>query len=195
VSYHKAQREVYREVARRSSTITKQSLPTRRQIALRRIQEKLHAAPAKALSGSEELESVLPVKDRRATWRELQAEGFELPELEVSSGVFWIVATMVLTPLGLLILTLRNWFALFSIVEFIFLAYKLSRPLAIHPPPWCRTVGQAALCLRNIRTAACVVAWTPEEIVERVRMIIAESAGVPIEEVKESSRITDFVDC
>jgi hypothetical protein len=99
------------------------SHPTRRQIALRRFQEKLQelAAPAMDLSGSEELETILPVDDRQATWRELQAAGFRLPELEISPMVFWIAAAMVLTPLLLLVLALRSWFALVSIVELSFL--------------------------------------------------------------------------
>ena len=104
--------------------------PTRRQIALRRIQEKLHemAAPAKDLSGSEELETILPVGERQAIWRELQAAGFELPELEISTEVFCLAAATVLTPLGLLVLALQSWIVLLSIVELAFLAYKLTPP-------------------------------------------------------------------
>ena len=63
----------------------------------------------------------------------------------ISPAVFWIAAFMVLTPLVLLVLALRTWFALFSIVELSFLAYKLTRPLAIHPPACCRTVGARPL--------------------------------------------------
>ena len=170
------------------------SLPTRRQIALRRLHE--IAAPAKDLSGSEELETILPVGDRQAIWRDLQAAGFELPELEISTEVFWIAAAMVLTPLGLLVLALQTWFAILAIVELTFLAYKLTRPLATHPPPWCKTVGQAALCLRNIRTPdGRIVGWTQEEVSEKVRMIIAESACLPIEKVTESARLTDLLGC
>lgn len=182
-------------IAPGSKTMGNPSLPTRRQIALRRLQEKI-AAPAKDLSGSEELETILPVGDRQATWRELQAEGFELPELEISPLVFWIAAAMVLTPLGLLVLALRTWFAILSIVDLTFLAYKLTRPLAIHPPQWCRTVGQAALCLSNIRTPdGRIVGWTREEISEKVRMIIAEAAGLPIQKVTEGARLTDLLGC
>jgi hypothetical protein len=153
-------------------------------------------APALELSGSEELESILPVEDRRTIWRELQAAGFELPELEVSSKVFWIAAAMVLTPLGLLALALRTWFALLSLFELTFLAYRLTRPLAVHSPQWCRTVRQAASCLRNIRRPdGQVVPWTREEISEKVRMLIAERAGLPIEEVTEDSRFIDLFGC
>jgi hypothetical protein len=171
---------------------------TRRQIGLRRLQETLHeiALPTKELSGSEELEAVLPLEDRRITWRELQSADFDLPELEVSPQVFWIAGLMVLTPLGLLCLASRTWFVIWSFVELTFLAYKLTRPLAVHPPAWCRTVGQAALCLRYVRTPdGQGVPWTREEIAERVRMIIAESANVPIDQVTEDARLTDLLGC
>ncbi len=127
---------------------------------------------------------------------ELQAAGFELPELVISPEVFWIATAMVLTPLGFLVLALRTWFAILSIVELTFLAYKLTRPLAVHPPLSCRTVGQAALCLRKIRTAdGRIVGWTREEVSERVRMIIADSAGLPIEKVTEGARLIDLLGC
>jgi hypothetical protein len=171
---------------------------TRRQIGLRRLQETLHeiAPPTWELSGSEELEAVLPLEDRRSTWRKLQSAGFKLPELEVTPLVFWNVALMVLTTLGLLCLASRTWFVIWSIVELTFLAYKLTRPLAVHPPDWCRTVRQAALCLRCVRTPdGRDVPWTREEIAERVRMIVAESANLPIDKVTEDARFTDLLGC
>jgi hypothetical protein len=171
---------------------------TRRQIGIRRLQEILHeiAPPTKELSGSEELEAVLPLEDRRATWRELQSAGFELPELKISPRVFWIAALMVLTPLGVLCLASRTWFVIFSIVELTYLAYKLTRPLAVYAPDWCRTVGQAALCLRDVRTPeGRGVPWTREEVAERVRMIVAERAGVAIGEVTEDTRLADLFGC
>jgi hypothetical protein len=148
------------------------------------------------LSGVEELETVLPVEIRQATWRELKAAGFELPELQVSRSVFWIAVALVLTPLGLLVLAVRTWFAVLSIIEFTFLAYKFTRPLAIHPPDWCKTVGQAALCLKYIRGAhGAVVPWTREEITDRVRMIIGEAAGVPIDKVTHDTLLIDLLRC
>jgi hypothetical protein len=171
---------------------------TRRQIGLRRFQETLQeiAPPTKELSGSEELEAILPLEDRRTAWRELQSAGFDLPGLEVSPQVFWIAALMVLTPLGLLCLASRTWFVIWSFVELTFLAYKLTRPLAVHPPAWCRTVGQAALCLRQVRTPdGRGVPWTREEIAERIRMIIAESANLPIDQVTNDARLTDLLGC
>ena len=171
---------------------------TRRQIGLRRMQETLHeiAPRTKELSGSEELETVLPLEARRATWRELQSAGFELPELEVSRRVFWIAALMVLIPLGMLSLASRTWFVICSIVELTFLAYKLTRPLAIHPPAWCRTVGQAALCLGDVRTPdGRGVPWTREEVAERICMIVAERANVPIDQVTEDTRLADLFGC
>jgi len=148
------------------------------------------------LSGAEELEAVLPVENRQATWRELKAAGFELPELEVSPSVFWIAVALVLMPLALLVLALRTWFAVLAIIDFTFLAYKFTRPLAIHPPDWCKTVGQAALCLKNIRGAhGAEVPWTREEITDRVRMIIAEAAGVPIGKVTHDTPLIDLLGC
>jgi hypothetical protein len=107
-----------------------------------------------------------------------------------------MAAAMVLMPLAFLVLALRTWFAIFSIVELTFVAYKLTRPLAIHPPQWCRTVGQAAYCLRNIRTVdGRAVPWTREEIAERVRMIVAETAGVPIEKVTDGVSLIELLGC
>lgn len=171
---------------------------TRRQIGLQRLQEILRetAPPTRELAGSEALEAVLPLEDRRSIWRELQSAGFELPELEVSPQVSWIAALMVLTTLGLLYLASRKWFVICALIELTFLAYKLTRPLAVHPPDWCRTVGQAALCLREVRTPdGRDVPWTHEEVSERVRMIIADLANVLIENVTGDTRLADLFDC
>jgi hypothetical protein len=100
---------------------------------------------------------------------------------------------MVLTPLGLLAFALRTWFVLLSFFELAFLAYRFTRPLAIHPPLSGRTVRQAAWCLRNIATPdESVAPWTREEVSERVRMIVAECAGVAIEQVTEDTRLQDL---
>jgi hypothetical protein len=171
---------------------------TRMQIGLRRFQETLReiAPPTNDLSGSEELAAVLPLEDRRTAWRELRRAGFDLPELELSRQVFWSAALLVLMPLGLLCWASRTCFIIGSLVELTFLAYKLTRPLAVHPPAWCRTVGQAALCLRCVSTPdGRGVPWTREEIAERIRMIIAESANLPIDAVTEDARFRDLLGC
>jgi len=171
---------------------------TRSEIALRQFQETLKevAGRQEQLSLSDDLETILPVEERRSIWREMQSAGFELPELQLPAGVFWIAAVMILAPLVLLALALRTWFVFLSLGELGFLGYKLTRPLAIHPPDWCRTVGQAVLCRRNIcRSDGRPVPWTREEVAERVRMIISECSGVRIEKITDDTPLIDLLGC
>jgi hypothetical protein len=172
------------------------NLPTRTQIAIRRFQDSLQEtlAPAKDLSERDEIESVLPLEERQAAWRLLQADGFVLPGLQISARVFWLAAFLVVTPIALLVFAFKKSLAVFLIFEFSFLAYKLTRPLAVFPPNWCKTVGQAALCLRDIRTPdGRSVPWTREEIGMKVRMIIAECTAVPIEKLTDKAPLADML--
>jgi hypothetical protein len=90
-------------------------------------------------------------------------------------------------------LALRTWFVGLSVIELSFVAYRLTRPLAIHPPGRCKTVGQAVLRLRNVRRPdGQPLPWTREEITERVRMIVSACAGVSIENVTDDTRWIDL---
>lgn len=169
---------------------------TRTQIALGVLQAKLRETTPSGhleISEAESLEAILPADERRAIWKELQSAGFRLPELRRSSRVTWMGILMVVAPLALLALAFETWSVWVAIVELSFVAYRLTRPLAIYPPDTCKTVGQAAMCLKNIRAHdGTQIPWTRDEISLRVRMILSEYSGVPLAKIGENSSFDDL---
>jgi len=71
------------------------------------------------------------------------------------------------------------------------LSYRLTRPLAVHPPVYCETVLEAALYLTPFKQVDFKAGlWPQEEIAAKVRMIIACSAGVRFQDVYNNSCLT-----
>ncbi len=145
---------------------------------------------------SDRIEALIPSEERRRVWRQLQLAGFDLPELALSPQVFFMAAALVLAPVILLVLSLRKWSMLLSLLELSFLAHRLTRPLAIYPPFGCRTVQQLVVHLsRFVLEDYKAGLWTHDEIAAKVRQIFAEAAGVPVESVKGETRLEELFGC
>jgi hypothetical protein len=140
---------------------------------------------------SDRIDAIIPPEHRRRVWRELQKAGFKLPGLCLSWGVFAIATLLVLGPTALLALYLRDWsYSLVTLVGFGFLAYRLTRPWAIHAPHGCETLCEAATYLTPFSPEDYKVGlWTREEVAAKVRQVLADSAGIPVENVKGETPI------
>lgn len=135
---------------------------------------------------------LLPHRERRLLWQKLREAGHTLPDLERAPGVFWVAACAVLAPLA----WLRLEAALLLLFKLGSLARWLTKPLAVHPPPGCETVYEAAVQLTPFRRAEYDSGrWSPEEIGDKVRMIFAEVSGTSFAKVTRESRILDLMDC
>src|SRR5260221_184521 len=108
-----------------------------------RLQELL-SLPRTNIKPTDRLEDLIPTKVRRQVWQDLQASGFNLPSLGLSTRVLLIAIALVVGPVLLLAFALRMASIVLSIVELSVLSYRLTRPLAIHPPVYCETVLEAA---------------------------------------------------
>jgi hypothetical protein len=149
--------------------------------------------PGNNLRMSDRVESIIPADERRRVWRDLQLAGFDLPELRLSPRIFIVAAVLVLAPVLLLVLSLRKWSLLLTLVELSALAHRLTRPLAIYPPYGCETVQQLVLHLsRFLAEDYKAGLWTHEEIAAKVRQIFAEIAGVPVENIKDDTLLVEL---
>jgi hypothetical protein len=156
----------------------------------------LVSLPQDGLRMSDRIEVVIPPEQRREIWQKLQLAGFDLPELRLSPRAFLIAATLVLTPVLLLVLSQRRWSLILSLLELAVIAHRWTRPLAIYPPLCCETIQQLVIHLtRFVIEDYKAGLWTHEEIAARVRQILAESAGVPVESVTSDTRLEKLFGC
>jgi hypothetical protein len=145
------------------------------------------------ISLSDRLHSIVPSSERRRVWQELREAGWELPGLMRSPSVVTVAALMVLAPVLLLVLSLRTWCVLLSLIELSWVAHKLTRPLAIHPPAGCETVREAVLHLTPFRHEDYRAGrWPHDDIADKVRQIISAATGVPFAKIKDDSKLVDL---
>jgi hypothetical protein len=139
---------------------------------------------------TDRLEDLIPLRDRRQVWQDLQAAGFNLPGLGLSKRVLLVALALVVGPVLLLALALRTASVVLSMIELGVLSYRLTRPLAVHPPVYCETVPEAALYSTPFKmTDYKAGLWPPEEIAAKVRLIIAQAAGVRFQDASDDSCI------
>jgi hypothetical protein len=144
---------------------------------------------------SARFDALIPPGERRLVWSRLQMEGLELPALQLSSRALFLIVVLVLAPVLALYVVL-SWTALFSLAELSFLARKVARPWAIHPPRGCETVREAALQLAPFsRQDYQAGLWPRKDIADKVRLIVARAAGVPFESITEETRFSDLLEC
>jgi hypothetical protein len=152
----------------------------------RQLQEML---PATAdVKSADRFEDLIPIKDRRRVWEDLQAVGFTLLPLVLSRRVMLIAWAIVLGPVVLLALAFRTASIVLSVVELWILAYRLTRPLAVYPPASCENVREAVLHVTRFTLADYKAGlWPREEIAAKVRIIIARNCGVRFDDVHDDS--------
>lgn len=142
---------------------------------------------------SDRFQAIVPPRDRRQVWRKLRDDGFELPGLVLSSRVLLFVTICVLAPVLVLYVVVKNWTAFFSLGELGFLARRLTRPWAIHPPVGCETVREAVLHLTPFSQEDYEAGlWPREDIADKVRLIVARATGTPFDSVTEETRLDDI---
>jgi acyl carrier protein len=157
--------------------------------------------PRSQLFPKQEMATLLPKQARRAQWDTLtKALCLPLPELSrptwfsslLTYGVlFWLIGSL----LGRFFDFLTAWEAGISVglaLGFAWLAYWLSKPLAIYFAPEMTTLGETTktVLYRNfskIRSLADKKQWNEKEIWEVYKRIIVEQLGVKPENVVKSA--------
>jgi hypothetical protein len=174
---------------------SRNSPPGRTFVRLRACLADLVPAPAESISYSSSFATIIPPWSRRRVWQQLCSAGFALPALTLSGPVFILVATVVMFPAWLIVLTVKGWAALFSLAELMVLSHKVTRPLAIHPPIGCETVEEAVLQLTPFRQEEYRAGlWPLEAIAAKVRMHVAEATNTPFSAITPQTRLCDLLD-
>jgi hypothetical protein len=88
---------------------------------------------------------------------------------------------------------LQKWYAMLLAFPLALAVSWASRRRAVHFPLGLRTVGEAviyATCFAEHNGSG--YRWTRNEIALKVRMIVAESTGLPLEAVQPETRLFDL---
>jgi acyl carrier protein len=159
---------------------------------VRRILTATLGAPRRAVRPAARFEDVVSRHQRRRIWQLLRAEGLMLPGLRLSR-----IAQRVTTALAILSST---WLGLCSggLVPALALAVLLgwvawlaTRPLAVHVSCGDGTLRAVVLSGSPFRANDRASSLPDQAIAARVRHIISESLGVPLEEVRDEASFVE----
>jgi hypothetical protein len=131
------------------------------------------------------LEALLPVAQRRHLWQRLRERGLKVHALQLSDRDHRRYALAVLMRTASLAFCVRSWFALLVAVPLGLFAFWVSRRRAVHFPLGLKTVGELVIYMTRFPDhKGSGYRWTRNEIALKVRLIIAESSGVPLEKIQ-----------
>jgi hypothetical protein len=136
------------------------------------------------------LESLIPRDKRRLVWRALRREGLALSPLEVSTRVYWHSVMHVLHGVASLGIWCQSWLVLWALLPFAWVAWLVTRPLAVHVPAGPVTIRDAVIYLTSFKDGVRDgYRWSQDEISLKVRLIISESLAIPLERVTPQARL------
>ncbi len=141
------------------------------------------------------LDQLLPVDRRRDIWERLRGQGLLLPDLVTSPAVSWTSSLGVLGLAGTVALALHSWLGLLVFFPFGGIAYRATRPYAVHFPGGLTTVGELVVCLASFKDhKESGHRWTREEISLKVRVLIAKHLNVPLDKVRPETTWQELAD-
>jgi hypothetical protein len=131
------------------------------------------------------LEELIPRSGRRVAWRRLRRDGLTLPPLELSRPVRRFTRAVVLFGVTAVALGLQTWVGLQAVAPLGLLAALATRPWAVEFALGMRTAGELSLYLTRFgEHRESGYRWTSNEVTTKVRMVIAESLGLPLDRVR-----------
>jgi hypothetical protein len=140
------------------------------------------------------LESLLPEPSRRAVWRSLRLRGLWPPSLEFSRRDHRRMTWGVLRVAVSLAITLRNWTALLLVFPLAMIVYRANRRRAVRLPLGLTTVGELVIYMTRFgEHKDSAYRWTRNEIELKVRLIIAESLGLDLDDVRPESTLNELM--
>jgi hypothetical protein len=131
------------------------------------------------------LESLVPESMRREVWQDLQQRGLRMPALEWSERDQRRNLLAALRSAASAAVSLQRWSAMLLVFPLAVIMFWATRRRAVHFPPFVKTVGE--LVIYSTRFADhkdSGYRWTHNEIALKVRMIVAESLGLPLEAIQ-----------
>lgn len=139
------------------------------------------------------LDELIPQCGRRAAWSRLKQNGLKVPPLELSRRTRRFTLTVVLLGTVAVALGVQAWGGLLAIIPLALLVLVASRPRAVEFPLGLRTAGELALYLTRFNEhRESGYRWTPNEVAAKVRMVIAESLGLPLDRVRPECTLAEL---
>jgi hypothetical protein len=139
------------------------------------------------------LDELIPATLRRNVWRELASRGYRLPGLELPFTVigFNLVSAAARSAL---LAWLFNWpVVALMFFPFVFTSWLVSRPFAVRVPRCCETVREAVLQATPFRRVDYDAGlWPRSELSAKIRLLLAEIAGVPFDDVREDTSLVEL---
>jgi acyl carrier protein len=176
---------------------------------LRRSVMGLYHTPRAAVRVRTRLEDVVPCDDRSVQWKRLgESLGLQLPGL---CRPKWLSHVLGWASFALIGAILCTWLVLAKLgaappeplaaaaltslcagIAAIVMAYRLTRPLAVHVPDFL-TVGGLVLQLERAerRRLAPQTRWSRDQAAHAIRSIVSEQFGVPLEQVTREARFVE----
>jgi hypothetical protein len=139
------------------------------------------------------LEAILPEQSRQEVWQELRRRGLRLPDLERSERDGWRIVFRALRAAVSSALFLRRWTALLLVVPLALALSWATRRRAVGLPRGLKTVGELviyATCFGEHKASG--YRWTRNEIALKVRLIIAESLGLPLDAIQPETTLAEM---
>ncbi|MBI3467190.1 MAG: hypothetical protein HY000_29610 [Planctomycetes bacterium] len=155
---------------------------------------KLLPLDRRAIRPSAKIEDLIPRTRRRLAWKKLQAAGMPLPELGLSGSAFSAAAVgCVVAALGVGIVTKDFIASLLALVRFGSFAHSATRPLAVHLHCGKGSMREMVVGMTPMHKASDEAPGflTDKEIAHRVRLLVSDRLGVPIEKVTDAARFIE----
>jgi hypothetical protein len=139
------------------------------------------------------LASLVPEPSRRDVWRHLRRQGLWPPPLEFSERDQGRIPLSALRAAVSLAIGLRHWSALLLALPLCLFAYWANRRRAVQLPLGLTTVGELVLAMTCFAEhKASGYRWTRNEIELKVRLILADSLGLPLEDVRPECTLNEL---
>jgi hypothetical protein len=149
----------------------------------------------RAVRPDSRLDDLIPAAERREVWRHLRRQGLRMPALTLTHREQTRTVLGVLKTSASIALALQRWPALLAALPLGLIAYFASRRRAVHFPRHLRTVGELVLSLTSIpEHKGSGYRWTRSEIELKVRLVVAESLGLTLDEVQPEMTLAELAE-
>jgi hypothetical protein len=140
------------------------------------------------------LADLVPSQRRPELWRALRRQGLQAPPLVPPAGSGWLLLLGAAGASAQLALWLQTPWALAAALPLLWLGEWILQREAVDLPAWLTTIEELVMATTSRRDhPTSGYTYTPREIEFKVRLIFAESLGLPLERVRRDSRIVDLV--
>lgn len=153
--------------------------------------------PRRRVTAAGRLDALVSPGRRQSVWATLRANGLRMPDLQLSLAArsFWLLQVVV-TLCGLWLWAGRWWLPALALVPAWYVAFRASRPWAVHISPVVRTVGELTVYGTRFRDHAdSGYRWSHGDVSLKVRLIVAESLGLPLEQVRPAASFAELGAC